>query len=154
MSTHHLQLFAEDGEIRSRLTCTATPEGVRVAIMVENASARPTYLTRYTLKLRLGYGLRPGEEPQAALIRSHEDVPIVRIEGDAFLVDARANARVTAEARPTSAQWRQFLTAGQPGVCQLIKGQTSRGFELDETGQLDFAVAPLPGPSPTASRAP
>ena len=26
MSTHHLQLFAEDGEIRSRLTCTATPD--------------------------------------------------------------------------------------------------------------------------------
>ena len=28
MSTHHLQLFAEDGEIRSRLTCTATPDAV------------------------------------------------------------------------------------------------------------------------------
>ena len=26
MSTHHLQLFAEDGEIRPRLTCTATPD--------------------------------------------------------------------------------------------------------------------------------
>ena len=28
MSTHHLQLFAEDGEIRPRLTCTATPDSV------------------------------------------------------------------------------------------------------------------------------
>ena len=28
MSTHHLQLFAEDGEIRPRLTCTATPDAV------------------------------------------------------------------------------------------------------------------------------
>lgn len=28
MSVHHLQLFAEDGEIRSRLTCTATPDAV------------------------------------------------------------------------------------------------------------------------------
>ena len=28
MSTHHLQLVAEDGEIRPRLTCTATPDSV------------------------------------------------------------------------------------------------------------------------------
>ena len=28
MSTHHLQLFAEDGEIRPRLTCTDTPDAV------------------------------------------------------------------------------------------------------------------------------
>ena len=28
MTTHHLQLFAEDGEIRPRLTCTATPDAV------------------------------------------------------------------------------------------------------------------------------
>ena len=28
MSTHHLQLFAEDWEIRPRLTCTATPDAV------------------------------------------------------------------------------------------------------------------------------
>ena len=28
MSTHHLQLFAEDGEIRPRLSCTATPDAV------------------------------------------------------------------------------------------------------------------------------
>lgn len=26
MSVHHLELFAEDGEIRPRLTCTATPD--------------------------------------------------------------------------------------------------------------------------------
>ena len=28
MSTHHLQLVAEYGEIRPRLTCTATPDSV------------------------------------------------------------------------------------------------------------------------------
>ena len=28
MSTHHLQLFAEYGEIRPRLTCTATPDAL------------------------------------------------------------------------------------------------------------------------------
>lgn len=112
--------------------CIATPEGVRVIMVIENASASATHLSRGTLKLRLSYG--PG---------GGETVDFASLEGDAVIVEARENAKVVAEARPVSPAYAQFVASGRTGECQLEKGITNRRYELGDVGRLEPAAAAI-----------
>jgi hypothetical protein len=109
------------------VSCTATPGGVRAVMIVENASLTATYISRRTLDLELVY---PGQ--------GSEKLDLIKVEGDAVIVQSRAFAKLVVEARPVSPAYAAFLKNGRPGTCQAIKADTTREYETSDTAPLEI----------------
>ena len=121
--------------------CIASADGVEIALVAENASASATYITRRSLKLRLAYALRAGEEPLNAISGGYEEFALSAIKDDVALIEPRANISLHAQARPDSPAYRQFVADGRPGACQLVKGRSRRKISDSDAEIMDVAAA-------------